>query len=110
MEINDQMLQRLIENALFTQIKKGDFFKLDYQDRINFSPMLQDAYKRIDYDKVRDLITKNLEEVIAEKVVNKIVTEMGTDIKSLMCKAEIREDFKYMMRKGVEKVLEKVEA
>jgi len=33
---------------------------------------------------------------------------MGTDIKKLMENNSIREDFRYMMRKGVESILEKV--
>lgn len=33
---------------------------------------------------------------------------MGNDIKDLMCKKEIREDFKFLLRTGMNKILEKV--
>ena len=108
MELDEKLITRAIESALLSKIKSGDVFTMNYQDRVDFSPYLKEAFKKIDYTRVMKLMTENLEEVIAEKVVNKVVTEMGNDLKALMCKAEIREDFKYFMRQGVETILGRV--
>ena len=107
-ELDEKVIGRAIESALLAKIKSGEIFTMNYQDRIDFSPYLKEAMKRIDYNRVMQLMTENLEEVIAEKVVNKVVTEMGNDLKALMSKAEIRDDFRYFMRQGVETILGRV--
>jgi hypothetical protein len=65
------------------------------------------VYKRIN-DTKKDLswFTILMEEVVAEKVVNKFVTEMGTDMKKLFENATIREDIRFYMRKNIEKMLD----
>jgi len=108
MELNEKKITQAIEDSIIKKIRSGDVLTLNYQERVDYSPYLKEAYKRIDYNRVMQLITANLEEVIAEKVVNKIITEMGNDIKSLMSRAEIREDFKYFLRSGVETILGRV--
>jgi uncharacterized membrane protein YheB (UPF0754 family) len=107
-ELDEKLITRAIESALLAKLKDGSLFTLNYQDRPDFSPYLKDAVKRIDYNRVMQLMTENLEEVIAEKVVNKVVTEMSNDIKALMAKAEIRDDFRYFMHQGVETLLGRV--
>ena len=108
MELDEKKITRAIEDALIKKIHAGDILTLNYQERISYAAYLQEAYKKIDYGRVMHLITENLEEVIAEKVVNKIVTEMGTDIKELMSRAQIRDDFRYFLRQGVETILGRV--
>ena len=107
--LQTERLQQAVENALIGIIRSGDAFKLPYENRIDLGSDLEKAYKLIDYEKVYTKVTSLLEEEIAKKIVNKIVTEMGNDMKKLMSNTEIREDFKYFMRKGVEKILDKVE-
>ena len=107
-ELDEKVIGRAIESALLAKIKSGEIFTMSYQDRMDFSPYLKEAMKRIDYNRVMQLMTENLEEVIAEKVVNKVITEMGNDLKALMSKAEIRDDFRYFMRQGVETILGRV--
>lgn len=103
-----ERLQQAFEYAMLDTIKKGDIFKMPYESRIDVSSELKKAYSLIDYPRVYKRITELLEEELAQKIVNKIVSEMGTDIKKLMESASIREDFRYLMRKGVENILEKV--
>ena len=97
-----------LENGIVKSIKKGDVFKIPYASQIDISPEMKQAYANIDFAKVYVEITALLEKELAQKVVNKIITEMGTDIKKLMSHNEIREDFKYLMRKGVDAIMEKV--
>lgn len=70
--------------------------------------MLKKAFKAIDMNKVMEEVTERLQHELAEKIVNKIVTEMGTDIKQLMSHENIREDFRFMLRKETENILSKI--
>jgi hypothetical protein len=101
-------IEQAIENGLVEKIRKGDLFEVPYNERVNIGPELRKAYERIDYNKVYARITELLEEELARKVVNKIITEMGTDIKKLMENATVREDFRFLMRSGVTEILKKV--
>lgn len=101
-------IEQALENGLVEVIKKGDVFNIPYQNKIDASSELRKAYQRIDYTKVHARITELLEEELAQKVVNKIITEMGTDIKKLMENATVRDDFRFLMRKGVEEIMKKV--
>jgi arsenate reductase-like glutaredoxin family protein len=101
-------IQQAVENALIKTIQSGDLFKMPYDSKIDVGPELRKAYALIDYKKVYARITSLLEEELAQKIVNKIVTEMGTDIKNLMCNATVRDDFRFLLRKGVEEIMEKV--
>lgn len=103
-EINNIM--SAIERAIIKSLDSS--FVIDLGDRINAKELVKRAYDNIDKDKLVIKITNRLEDVIAEKVVNKITTEMGNDIKGLMERAEIREDFKYVLRKNVEYILDKL--
>ncbi len=106
--MNGERIEQAMENAIVDMVRKGEPFKIDYNNKIDISQELKTAYKNIDYAKVYALVTEKLQEELAEKIVNKIVTEMGTDIKRLMENNSIREDFRFLMRKGVEAIMEKV--
>jgi len=106
--MDSKRIEQAMENALVDMVRKGEPFKINYDTKIDISNELKQAYKNIDYAKVYARITEKLEEELAEKIVNKIITEMGTDIKRLMENNSIREDFRFLMRKGVEAIMEKV--
>ncbi len=106
--MNTERIEQALENGLVEMIRKGEPFKFEYNNKIDVSPELKIAYKNINYLKVYTRVTELLEEELAQKIVNKIVTEMGTDIKKLMENNSVREDFKFLMRKGVEVIMEKV--
>jgi hypothetical protein len=106
--MNGERIELAMENAIVDMVRKGEPLKIDYTNKIDISAELKQAYKNIDYTKVYARITEKLEEELAEKIVNKIITEMGTDIKRLMENNSIREDFRFLMRKGVESIMEKV--
>ena len=107
---------KTIEELALASVKKGlikmlnsqDIFRVDYSNRIDVAPLINKAYRSIDQDRLTTLITDKLEEVIAEKVVNKMVTEMGTDIKKLLANATVRDDFRFLLRKTTEDILNAV--
>ena len=103
-----ERLQQAFEDAILKMIRSGDVLKLDYNSKIDVSNELRKAYERIDYTKVYARMTELFEEELAQKIVNKVITEMGTDIKNLMSNSSVREDFKFFMRKGVEEIMKKI--
>lgn len=106
--MNEERIDQAMENAIVKMIGSGDGFKIEYSDRINVADVFKKAYARINFDKVQKKITELLEVELATKIVNKIITEMGTDIKQMMSNATIRDDFKFMLRRGVTDILERV--
>lgn len=97
-----------LEKSLLKHIHKGDIFKDSYTDRIDVMPLVKSVYKKMDIDHLEKLITSNLEEVVAKKIVDKLTTEMGTDIKQLMGNATVRDDFRFFFRTGIQKILDKI--
>ena len=110
MEIKEfeQNLLSAIEQSVIEFVQKGDYFQNYYDNRIDVMPLVKRVYKNIDSERLEKLIISNLEEVLAKKIVDKLVTEMGTDIKNLMGNATVRDDFRFFLRAGVQKILDKV--
>ena len=106
--MNDDKILQELENSLIRLIQKGDAFDIPYGKRIDVSKDLNEVYKKLDFDRIFGLIKDKLEEAIATKIVNKISTEMGNDMKTLMSNASIREDIKFFLRSGVQKILDAV--
>lgn len=106
--IDEKRIIQALENALVNAVNKGEAFTIAYQNRTDISPQLNEAFKRINFERVIDLVVARMEEELAEKMVNKIITEMGTDIKKLMENNSTREDFRFLLRKGVEEILGRV--
>ena len=100
-------IQQAIENSIIKMIQSGDAIKMNYDNKVDVSAEVRKAYAQINYTKVFARISELLEEELAQKIVNKIVTEMGTDIKNLMSNATVRDDFRCMLRKGVEEIMQK---
>ncbi len=99
---------REVEKAIIKTLNKGDWLTIKYENKIDISEPLKKAYENVNFERMYTNITLKLEEVLAEKLVNKIVTEMGTDIKKLMSNENVREDLRFMLRKNIELVLEKL--
>jgi hypothetical protein len=105
-----ERIQQAIENSIIKLIQSGDAIKINYDSKVDVSAEVRKAYSQIDYSKVFARIRELMEEELAQKIVNKIVTEMGTDIKTLMSNATVRDDFRFLMRKGVDEIMQKVKS
>ena len=97
-----------MENGIIKAVQTGEPFSMPYQSKIDITEPLKQAYNNIDFSRVQTKITEYLEEELARKIVNKVITEMGTDIKKLMSNNTIRDDFRYLLRRGIDDLLEKV--
>lgn len=106
--MESKKLMDALEAGLVKKAKDGDFFNIPYDSRVDVSVDLRKAYKNIDFKRLESKVTKLLEEELARKLVNKIVTELGTDIKKLMSNPHIRDDFKYFLRCGIEEIMSRV--
>jgi hypothetical protein len=47
-------------------------------------PIAKTVFEKLDMKRIKSLVIARMEEVVAEKVVNKFVTEMGTDMKDYL--------------------------
>ena len=100
-------IEQAVEEMVIHSIKTGSVVKMPY-NLIDGTPYVEKAFKAIDMNKVMEEVTERLQHELAEKIVNKIVTEMETDIKQLMSHENIREDFRFMLRKETENILSKI--
>lgn len=100
-------IEQAIEERVLSSIRNGCVIQMP-SNLIDGTPYVEKAFKAIDMNKVMEEVTERLQHELAEKIVNKVVTEMGTDIKELMSHAEIRDDFRYMLRKNTEEILSKL--
>ena len=106
--MDEARIMQTMEDALVDSLKKGDFIKIPYDTQIDITDLVRKSYTLVDVDAVMTRVKQLLEESIAEKLVSKMLTEMGTDIKKIMGVETVREDFRFFMRQGVEKVMEKM--
>jgi hypothetical protein len=108
MDMDEQRIMQAVEDSIVSEIRKGEIFQFKYDERINLISVAKTIFEKIDMKRVEAMVIAQMEEVVAEKVVNRFVTEMGTDMKKLFENASIREDIRFYMRKNVEKMLEAV--
>ena len=106
--MNIERINKAVEDAIVREILSGNIFKINYEDKIDLKFLNELALKSIDQDKILERVKEGINEKIAEKIVSKVHTELGNDIKRIMRNAEIREDFRSLLRKQTEELLDKV--
>jgi hypothetical protein len=104
----EEALEHAICTGVIKKISDGDGLKVDYRNAIDITDTFKEAWQAVDNKKVVAQMTALLEQTIAEKLVNKVITEMGTDVKNLLSNASVRDDFKFMLRKVAEKMIDAV--
>ena len=105
----EEKFNDLIQKKIINDISKQDFIKINYDNRCEVPyEVLKECYEKIDIEKVKEKIISRLEEEMADKIVNKMVTEFSNDIKQIMCNRELREDLRYYMRTKIEEINDKV--
>ena len=99
----------LIQKKIINDISKQDLIKINYDNRYEVPyEILKECYGKIDIEKVKEKIISRLEEEMAAKIVNKMITEFSNDIKQIMCNRELREDLRYYMRTKIKEINDKV--
>jgi hypothetical protein len=106
--MDENRIMQAVEDSIVSAIKGGEVFDLKYNDRIDLMPVAKTIFEKLDMKRIESLVIARMEEVVAEKVVNKLVSEMGTDMKKLFENATIRDDIRFYMRKNIEKMLDAI--
>lgn len=95
----DEMLQQAVQHTVIDFIRKGDWMKMDYNARINVdSAWLREMHSRVNMDNVMQLVSAQVEQRIADGIMNSMATEVANDVKSIMCNKELREDIRALIR------------
>ena len=95
----DEMVQQAVQHTVIDFIRKGDWMKIDYNAKVNIdSTWLRQMHSRIDMDAVMKLVSSQVEQRIADGIINSMTTEIANDVKSIMCNRELREDLRAVLR------------
>lgn len=95
----EQMLKQAVEHTVIDFIRKGEWMKLDYDARIKIdSAWLREMHKSVSMQNVMELVKSQVEQRIADGIINSMTTEIATDVKSIMCNKELREDIRATLR------------
>lgn len=109
MENFEKSLVELIQKKVITDISKQELVKIDYRDRYEIpSSFLNEVYKALDLNKIKEKLIENLENEMADKITNKMITEYSNDIKQIMSNRELREDLRYYARDKIRAIADKV--
>lgn len=105
----EEKLINVIQTKVINDISKLDLVKVDYTDRYqvpsNFS---NDVYKSLDLEKIKARLVENLENEMADKIANKLITEYSNDIKQIMSNRELREDLRHYAREKIRGIADSV--
>jgi hypothetical protein len=98
----EDSIQQAVQHTVIDFIRKGEWMKLDYNARLNIdSAWLREMHSRVSMDSVMELVKSQVEQRIADGIMNSMATEVGTDIKSIMCNKELREDIRALIRSKI---------
>ena len=109
MENFEQKMVNVIQENVIKDISKQDLVKIEYGDRFTIPPsFLKDIYKSLDMEKIKLKLIENLENEMADKIANKLLTEYSNDIKQIMSNRELREDLRHYAREKIRAIADTV--
>ena len=93
-------LVQIIQNSILNQARKAEFIDTGFGGtKLKLPPeFLLECYRRINMDVLQNRIVERLEREVADKVVNKMVTEFSNDVKQIMSNVELREELRGILR------------
>ena len=101
----DETLQQAVQHTVIDFIRKGDWMKIDYNAKVNIdSAWLRKMHGMVDMDAVMKLVAAQVEQRICDGIINSMATEVATDVKSIMCNKELREDLRSVIRAKIREV------
>lgn len=88
----DKQVKDLAEKAILKIFKEGNWVKPDFNNRVQLdSDFMQEAWGMVDKDKIREQLKILLEKELAQRIVNHMAAEIGTDVKKVLNREGIRE-------------------
>ena len=98
----DEVFTQAAQHAVIDFIRKGEWMKMDYNARVNIdSAWLREMHSRVSMDRVMALVADHVEQRIADGIMNGMAMEIATDVKSIMCNKELREDIRATIREKI---------
>jgi len=109
MENFDSRVLNMIQEKIIKDISKQELVKVDYGDRVSLpSSFIREVYQSLDLEKIKARLVENLENEMADKIANKLITEYSNDIKQIMSNRELREDLRHYAREKIRSIADKV--
>jgi len=107
----ESMLLQAVQHTVIDFVRKGNWLDLDYKNRVVLdASWLRDMHARVDMAAVMSICRQQVEQKIADGILNSMQQEIANDIKSIMCNRELREDIRAVIREKIrscEKALSK---
>lgn len=109
MENFEQKLIATVQDKICKDIAKAELVTVEWKDRMAIpNSFLQDVYKSLDLEKIKGRLIENLENEMADKIANKLLTEYSNDIKQIMCNKELREELRGFARNKIKGIVDNV--
>ncbi len=109
MENFEQILTDVVQKRVLQDINKQSLIEIPYNERFKVpAEFLNGIYKSLDLEKIRKRLIENLENEMADKIANKLITEYSNDIKQIMSNKELREDLRFYARDKIKAISDKI--
>ena len=109
MEFDLAPFKKAVTDILLQEVKNHVWASRDsYTQSYDVRGFIHQVWKEIDLEAIRKEVKEDVQHIIAQTIVNKMQTEIGTDVKAVMSNATVRDDFKFMLRKMTEEFLSKI--
>lgn len=106
MEFDIAPFKKAVTDILLQEVKNHVYASRDsYTQSYDVRGFINQVWKEIDLEAIRKEVREEIQHIIAKTIVNKMQTEIGTDVKAIMSNTNIRGDFKCMLLKMTEEIL-----
>lgn len=102
------------EERLADAIKEAIIRDIDRYHTVQFTKfivpndVIEDIYNNVDMEKIKKYMAENIEQLIAKKIVNSMMTEIASDVRQIIATKSIREDMQYYLRQKMEQAMQGV--
>ncbi len=98
----EEQLKQSVENTIIQFIRKGEWLKLEYNQKLSLdAAWLRKMHDSVSMENVFKLVASEVEQKIADSIINSMATEIAKDVKSIMCNKELREDIRSVIRSKI---------
>lgn len=102
----EEMIMEVARKALMKTILDGQWIAPDYAHRFKVPPeFLASIWERVDKDRLRDAMVRRIEAELADRIVNQMAAEIGTDVKQILSVQERREALRALARQHMESIM-----
>lgn len=104
----EEKLINVFEKKILNEVESGYNINVGYTRYSLPDEVIQEVYQNIDMNKVKKLLTERIEEIIAQQIINSMMTEIKTDVKKIVATKQIREDMQYYLRQQMDKAFSEI--